>query len=291
MRGRKDTLATLGYRSYYKYKTTGVKKSSSQDSQSPTPSDHYYYPPKQETELGEESEIYSSFPIATVRTNKSDLKVVEKFFLDLLEENEISDSIPKSKEEINYSKVDKPSSSKLPVSIEEIQEENLNEETAEVQEGTSSTARIHQKILEMQEQLLALIKREGKIKSSSYTPQNSSLKEQTSLKRSFRPHGSPSPYPRPISASKSYTEQRPSSLPSINISSQIPTPLQEEIPQDTTPIVKIRAQDYSLGFDGKDVEIFIKKAENIAEIEGASGRDIAKQISSCTKDEEISYHN
>ncbi|MBW0469382.1 hypothetical protein O181_009097 [Austropuccinia psidii MF-1] len=58
--------------------------------------------------------------------------------------------------------MDKPSSSKLPSSIEEIQEENLNEETAEGQEEISSTDRLHQKILEMQEQLLALIKKEGK---------------------------------------------------------------------------------------------------------------------------------
>ncbi|MBW0553302.1 hypothetical protein O181_093017 [Austropuccinia psidii MF-1] len=105
--------------------------------------------------------------------------------------------------------MDKFSSSKLPSSIEETQVENLNEETVEGQEEMSSTERIHQKILEMQEQLLALIKKEGE-KSSSYTPLNSPLEEQTTLPRSFRQHRSP--YPRPMATSKPYTEQRPSTL-------------------------------------------------------------------------------
>ncbi|MBW0581621.1 hypothetical protein O181_121336 [Austropuccinia psidii MF-1] len=159
--------------------------------------------------------------------------------------------------------MDKPSSSKLPGSIEEIQEENLNEETVEGKEEMSSTDRIHQKILEMQEKLLALIKKEGKNKSSSYTPQNSPLEEQTTLPRSFRKHGSPSPYPRPMATSTPCKEQRQ---------------------------MKIRAKDYNLLFDGKDVEIFIKKVENIAESEGESGIDIARQIAFWKKDEEISYH-
>ncbi|MBW0586766.1 hypothetical protein O181_126481 [Austropuccinia psidii MF-1] len=62
------------------------------------------------------------------------------------------------------------------------------------------------------------------------------------------------------------------------------------MPRNNTPIVKIRPQDYNLWFDGKEVERFIKRVENIAEIEGASGRDIARQISFWTKDQEISYH-
>ncbi|MBW0546703.1 hypothetical protein O181_086418 [Austropuccinia psidii MF-1] len=186
--------------------------------------------------------------------------------------------------------MDKPSSSKLPGSIEEIQEENPKE-TVEGQEEMSSTDRLHQKILEMQELLLALIKKEGKNKSSSYDPQNSPLEEQTSLPRSLRQHVSPTPYPRPMATSTPYTEQRPNTLPKIiNISSQIPTPLHQEIPTNTTPVVKIRAKDYNLWFDGKYVERFIKKVENISEIEGASGRDIARQIAFWTKDEEISYH-
>ncbi|MBW0472003.1 hypothetical protein O181_011718 [Austropuccinia psidii MF-1] len=70
---------------------------------------------------------YSNFPIAIQGTNKGDLKAVEKLFLDLLERNEPNKSI--SKEDINQSKMDKPSSSKLPSSIEEIKEAILNEDT------------------------------------------------------------------------------------------------------------------------------------------------------------------
>ncbi|MBW0518103.1 hypothetical protein O181_057818 [Austropuccinia psidii MF-1] len=143
----------------------------------------------------------------------------------------------------------------------------------------SSLDRLQQKMLEMQAELLELIKKEGKNKSSSYTPQNSPLEEQTILPRSFRQHGSPSPYPTPMATSTPYTEQRPSTLPRrVNISSQTPTPLHQEIPRNTTSIVKIRAKDYNLWFDGKDVKRFIKKVESIAEIEGASGTDIASQI-------------
>ncbi|MBW0491955.1 hypothetical protein O181_031670 [Austropuccinia psidii MF-1] len=84
---------------------------------------------------------------------------------------------------MNQSKMDKPSSSKLPASIEEIQEESFNADNVEGQEEMSSKDRIHWKILEMQEQFLALIKKEGKNKSSSYTPKNSLLEEQTTIPR------------------------------------------------------------------------------------------------------------
>ncbi|MBW0504431.1 hypothetical protein O181_044146 [Austropuccinia psidii MF-1] len=63
-----------------------------------------------------------------------------------------------------------------------------------------------------------------------------------------------------MATSTPYTEQRQSTLPRrVNISSQMPTPLHQEIPRNTTPIVKIRAKDYNLWFDGKDVERFIKQ--------------------------------
>ncbi|MBW0461889.1 hypothetical protein O181_001604 [Austropuccinia psidii MF-1] len=140
--------------------------------------------------------------------------------------------------------MEKPSSSKLPSSIEDIQEENLNEETVEGQEEISSTDKMHQKILEMQEKLLALIKKKVKHRSSSYTPQNRPLEEHTTLPRSFRPHGSPSPYPRPMATSTPYTELRQSTLPrTVDISAQIPTTSHQKTPRNTTPIVKIRAKD------------------------------------------------
>ncbi|MBW0495910.1 hypothetical protein O181_035625 [Austropuccinia psidii MF-1] len=89
-----------------------------------------------------------------------------------------------------------------------------------------------------------------------------------------------------MATSRHYTEQRPSTLRRrVNISSQIPTALHQDI-----PIVKIRAKDYNMWFVGKDVERFIKKVENISEIEGTSGRDIERQIEFWKKDAGVSYH-
>ncbi|MBW0480851.1 hypothetical protein O181_020566 [Austropuccinia psidii MF-1] len=87
-----------------------------------------------------------------------------------------------------------------------------------------------------------------------------------------------------------YTEQRQNTLPRrVKTYSKIPTPSHHEMPRNTTSILKIRAKDYNMWFYEKDFERFIKKVENIAEIEGASGRDIVRQIAFWTKDDKISY--
>ncbi|MBW0509620.1 hypothetical protein O181_049335 [Austropuccinia psidii MF-1] len=120
--------------------------------------------------------------------------------------------------------------------------------------------RLHQKILEMQEQLLALIKREGKNKSSSFILQNSPP---------FQDHSG--------------------NMNHLHLT-QDPWPHQHLLQKKTkylTNKAKIRAKDYNLWFNEKDFERFIKKVENIAEIEGESGRDIARQIEFWTKDEGI----
>ncbi|MBW0542936.1 hypothetical protein O181_082651 [Austropuccinia psidii MF-1] len=112
----------------------------------------------------------------------------------------------------------------------------------------------------MQTELLSLIKKEGKNKSSGYTSKISPLEEQTTIPRSFRQHGSPSSYLRPIATSTPSIEQRQSTLPRrVNISAQIPTASHQEIARNTTPIVKSRAKDYNMWIDGKDFERFIKK--------------------------------
>ncbi|MBW0555523.1 hypothetical protein O181_095238 [Austropuccinia psidii MF-1] len=106
------------------------------------------------------------------------------------------------------------------------------------------------------------------------------MEETTSMPRIFRQEGSPSPFSRPMASSTPFTSQRPNTLPKwVNIYSQVSSPFKKEIPQNNTPIVKIRTKDYNLWFVGKEVERFIKRVENIAEIEGESGRDIASQIS------------
>ncbi|MBW0555212.1 hypothetical protein O181_094927 [Austropuccinia psidii MF-1] len=88
-----------------------------------------------------------------------------------------------------------------------------------------------------------------------------------------------------------YTEQRSSTLPRrVDISAQILTPLHQEAPRKMAPTMKIVAKDYNLWFEWKDVERFIKKVENIGEIEGASGREIARQMAFLTTDKEIRSH-
>ncbi|MBW0511060.1 hypothetical protein O181_050775 [Austropuccinia psidii MF-1] len=146
-------------------------------------------------------------------------------------------------------------------------------------------------MLEIQKELIELLKKEGKRKESSFTPENSPMEKTKSMPRIFRQEGSSSPFSRPMASSTPFTSHRPNTLPKrVNIYAQASSPLQQEIPGNNTPIVKIRQKDYNLWFDGKEVEGYIKTVENIAEIEGESGRDIARQISFWTKDQDISYH-
>ncbi|MBW0513928.1 hypothetical protein O181_053643 [Austropuccinia psidii MF-1] len=143
----------------------------------------------------------------------------------------------------------------------------------------------------MQQELIELPKKEVKRKESSFTAENSPMEEATSIARIFRQEGPPSPFSKPMASSTPFTSQRQNTLPNrVNIHSQASNPLQQEIPRNNTAIVKSRPKDYNSWFYGKEVERFIKRVENIMEIEGASGRDIARQISFWTKDQDISYH-
>ncbi|MBW0517513.1 hypothetical protein O181_057228 [Austropuccinia psidii MF-1] len=117
------------------------------------------------------------------------------------------------------------------------------------------------------------------------------MEETTSIPRIVRQEGSPSPFSRPMASSTPFPSQRPTTLPKqVNIHAQTSSAFQQEIPQNNTPIFKIRPKDYNLWFDGKEVERFIKRVGNIAEMEGESGRNIARQISFWTKDQEIRYN-
>ncbi|MBW0462517.1 hypothetical protein O181_002232 [Austropuccinia psidii MF-1] len=187
--------------------------------------------------------------------------------------------------------MDSASSSKIPHNLDESKEEVINEETMQGQEDISDVERLHQRILKMQQELIQLLKKEGKRKESSFTTENSPMDETTSMPRIFRQEGAPSSFSRPMASLTPFTSQRPNTVPKrVNIYPQASSPLQQKIPKNNTPIVKIRPKDYNLWFDGKEVEIFIKRVENIAEIEGESGRGIARQISFCTKHQAISYH-
>ncbi|MBW0493445.1 hypothetical protein O181_033160 [Austropuccinia psidii MF-1] len=53
-------------------------------------------------------------------------------------------------------------------------------------------------------------------------------------------------------------------------------------------VVKIKAKDYNLNFNGQEVEKFIRKVEIIAQIEGANEEDLAMQMAFWTTDPRIS---
>ncbi|MBW0560241.1 hypothetical protein O181_099956 [Austropuccinia psidii MF-1] len=117
------------------------------------------------------------------------------------------------------------------------------------------------------------------------------MEESTTIPTIFRQEGSQSPFSRPMNSSTAFTSHRPNTLPKgVNIYAQASSPLQQEIPRNSTTIFSIGPKDYNLWFNGKKLERFIKRVKNIAEVEGASGRDIARQISFCTKDQEMRYY-
>ncbi|MBW0592624.1 hypothetical protein O181_132339 [Austropuccinia psidii MF-1] len=141
----------------------------------------------------------------------------------------------------------------------------------------------------MQDLLLTQSKRKGKRREQTFYKPGASPTEPT-LPRHVRPEDSPiSPTPVPRTTSTSKTEQR---SPTITKKVFLTTPnhsssLQKEIPKVTSPIVKIRAKDYILVFDGNEVEKFIKRVEEAAEIEGASGEDIARKVIFMSASEEV----
>ncbi|MBW0568354.1 hypothetical protein O181_108069 [Austropuccinia psidii MF-1] len=187
--------------------------------------------------------------------------------------------------------MDSAPSSKIPHNPDESKEEIINGETMQGQEDIADVERLHQRMLKMQQELIELLKKEGKRKESSFTAENSPMEETTSMARIFILEGSPSPFSSPMASSTPFTSQRQNTLPKqVNIHAQASSPVQPEIPQNNTPIVKIIPKNWNLWFDGKEVEILIKRVENIAEIEGESGRDIARQIFFWTEDQEISCH-
>ncbi|MBW0515677.1 hypothetical protein O181_055392 [Austropuccinia psidii MF-1] len=146
-------------------------------------------------------------------------------------------------------------------------------------------------MLEMQRELIELLKKEGKRKESSFNAEKSPMEETTSMPRICRKERSPSSFSRPIASSTPFTSQRPNTLPKrVNFYAQASSRFQNEMPRNNTLIVKMRPKDYNLWFDGKEVEIFIKRVEDMVQIEGESGRDIAIQISFWTKDQDTRYH-
>ncbi|MBW0551157.1 hypothetical protein O181_090872 [Austropuccinia psidii MF-1] len=81
--------------------------------------------------------------------------------------------------------MDSASSSKIPHNLDQSKEEIINEETMQGQEDISDVERLHQRILEMQQEIIELLKKEGQRKESSFTAENSPMEETTSMPRIF----------------------------------------------------------------------------------------------------------
>ncbi|MBW0483487.1 hypothetical protein O181_023202 [Austropuccinia psidii MF-1] len=114
---------------------------------------------------------------------------------------------------------------------------------------------------QMQELLITQRKKKGKGRQqTSYTP-GASPSEPT-LPRHVRPEDSPmSPTPGPRATSTPETEPRTQNIPMgfFVTTPNIPSPLQQICPRQEKPVVKIKAKDSNLNFDGEEVEEFIRK--------------------------------
>ncbi|MBW0523144.1 hypothetical protein O181_062859, partial [Austropuccinia psidii MF-1] len=66
-----------------------------------------------------------------------------------------------------------------------------------------------------------------------------------------------------------------------------PSPLQPQILREERPVVKIKAKDYNLDFNGEEVEKYISKVERISQIEGAREEDLAMQMAFWKTDSKI----
>ncbi|MBW0547673.1 hypothetical protein O181_087388 [Austropuccinia psidii MF-1] len=73
--------------------------------------------------------------------------------------------------------MDSASSSKIPHNPNEYKEEIINEDTMQGQEDISDVERLHQRMLEMQQELIELLRKEGTRKESSFTTENSPMEE------------------------------------------------------------------------------------------------------------------
>ncbi|MBW0515915.1 hypothetical protein O181_055630 [Austropuccinia psidii MF-1] len=85
--------------------------------------------------------------------------------------------------------MDSASLSNIPHNPNESKEEIMNEETMQEQEDISDVERLHQRMLEMQQELIELVQKAGKRKESSFTAENSPMEETTSIPRILRKEG------------------------------------------------------------------------------------------------------
>ncbi|MBW0532659.1 hypothetical protein O181_072374 [Austropuccinia psidii MF-1] len=127
------------------------------------------------------------------------------------------------------------------------------------------------------------------MEQTSYTPADSP--SEPTLPRHVRPEDSPiSPTPGPRETSTPETQPRTQNIPmgSFVTTPNIPSPLQQIVPRQERPVVKIKAKDYNLNFVGDEVEKFIRKVERTAQIAGATDEGLAMQIAFWTTEPRFS---
>ncbi|MBW0567841.1 hypothetical protein O181_107556 [Austropuccinia psidii MF-1] len=182
--------------------------------------------------------------------------------------------------------MDQQSTSKLPPLPEDTVEGQYEEEDGE----EDQTVKIQSFMKQMQDFLLSQTSKKGKRRQSiPNTPGNSP--SESTLPRHIRPEDSPiSPTPGPRATSTPETNPRINNIPRRAFVStpNNPSPLQQQVLKQERPVVKIKAKDYNLNFNGEEVEKFIKKVERIAQIEGATDEDLAMQMAFWTTDPRIS---
>ncbi|MBW0571985.1 hypothetical protein O181_111700 [Austropuccinia psidii MF-1] len=141
----------------------------------------------------------------------------------------------------------------------------------------------------MQELLLSQTIKKGKRRQSISNKLGNSPSEPT-LPRYIRPEYSPiSPTPGPRATSTPEKNPRINNIPRAFVSTpNDPSPLQQQVLKQERPVVKIRAKDYNLNFNGEEVEKFIKKVERISQIEGATDEDLSMQMEFWTTDPRVS---
>ncbi|MBW0536303.1 hypothetical protein O181_076018 [Austropuccinia psidii MF-1] len=131
-------------------------------------------------------------------------------------------------------------------------EDTVEGQYAEESEEEDQTVQIQSLMKQMQDLLLTQSKKKGKRREqTSYTP-GASPSEPT-LPRHVRPEDSPiSPTPGPRATSTPATEPRTQNIPRrvFVTTPNNPSPLQQKVPRQERPVVKIKAKDYNLNFDG-----------------------------------------
>ncbi|MBW0581490.1 hypothetical protein O181_121205, partial [Austropuccinia psidii MF-1] len=164
-------------------------------------------------------------------------------------------------------------------------EDTGEEQYAEESEEDNQTEKIQSLVKQMKDLLLTQGKKKGNRRQSTSFPPGASPSE-PSLPKHVRPEESPiSPTPGPRA-----TESRPSNIPRrVFVSTPTnPSPLQQEIPRKERSVVKSKAKNYNLNFNGQEVEKSIKKIEKIAQIEGETEEDLAMQMEFWTTYSKIS---